>query len=114
MIERWFEPFTLLEKTVTPDGLGSTELSCIPGTAFRGAVSFTAGEERTMAGQLLLRENPVLLHEFDVTLVPGDLVCRDTNGVVYRVLGRSDTLRSPVFSGLQFAQVPVERVVFPC
>ena len=56
----------------------------------------------------------MLLHEFDVTLSPGDRFRRKKDGAIYRVCGRSDNMRTPAFSGLRFAQVPVERVVIPC
>ena len=67
-----------------------------------------------MAGQITLRSDPVLLHEYDVTLAPGDHVRREKDGALYRVAGRSDDMRTPAFSGLSFAQVPVERLVIPC
>lgn len=114
MIERWFEPFSLLDKTSTPDGMGSESLTFAPGMTFQGALTFTSGEEIPMAGQLILQEGMALLHEFDVTLAPGDCVRREKDGSVYRVQGRSDNMRSPAFSGLKFAQVPVERLVTPC
>ena len=56
----------------------------------------------------------MLLHEFDLTLVPGDYVRRERDGAIYRVTDRSDNLRAPAFSGLRFAQAAVKRVVIPC
>ena len=114
MIQRWFEPFTLLEKTAVPAGMGGESITYTPSLDFQGALTFTAGDEISMAGQAVLREGMALLHEFDVTLAPGDHVRREKDGAVYRVQGRSEDLRSPAFSGLQFAQVPVERLVIPC
>lgn len=114
MIEKWFEPFSLLEKTSAADGLGGERITFAPALTFQGALTFTTGEERDMAGQLVLREEPVLLHEFDVTLTPGDHIRREKDGAVYRVSGSSDSMRAPAFSGLRFCQVNVERTVIPC
>ncbi len=114
MIERWFEPFTLLERQSTPDGLGGETVSFTESGDFRGALTFTTGGEITAGGQAMLQENPVLLHEFDVTLTPGDYVRKAKDGAVYRVCSRSDNMRTPAFSGLTFAQAKVERVVIPC
>lgn len=114
MIQRWFEPFTLLEKAAVRDGLGGEHSGFLPCLAFQGVLSLASGVQSTMAEQPVSEESPVLLHEFDVTLVPGDHIRRDKDGAVYRVCDRSDNLRAPAFSGLQFAQVPVERVVSPC
>lgn len=114
MIERWFEPFTLLETTAVPDGVGGQISGFAPVLAFQGALSFTTGAETSLAGQTIAAETLVLLHEFDVTLTPGDHVRREKNGAVYRVKASSDSRRAPAFSGLRFAQVEVERLVIPC
>ncbi len=114
MIEKWFEAFTLLERLSTPDAAGGEIVAFSDVTGFRGALTLSAGSEISAAGQALLREDPVLLHEFDVTLTVGDYVRREKDQAIFRVSGRSDNLRSPAFSGLRFAQVPVERVVLPC
>ena len=114
MIEKWFETFTLLARQSRTDDLGGEFVSYAPQTEFRGALTFVAGDERTAGGQMLLQDRPVLLHEFDLTLQPGDYVRREKDSAVYRVADCSDRLRAPAFSGLRFAQVQVERTVYPC
>lgn len=114
MIQRWFEPFTLLEKQDADDGLGGTSASYTPIIGFQGVLSMTTGKQITMAEQPILAEQTVLLHEFDVTLTPGDYVRREKDGAMYRVTDDSGRLGAPAFSGLSFAQVPVERLVIPC
>lgn len=114
MIEKWFEAFTLLEKSAGPDGMGGEEASWTPCLTFRGALTCVPGVEVATAGQPVLRERPSLLHEFDVTLSPGDHIRREATGAVYRVAGHSNGMRSPAQSGLRFAQVSVERLVIPC
>lgn len=113
MIEKWFEDFTLMAKQSIPDGLGGETTLYDPDMPFRGALTLVPGEEFPMGGQPVLKENPVLLHELDVTLAPGDRVRREKDGAIYRVGGHSGGMRAPAWSGLQFAQVPVERVVLP-
>lgn len=114
MIERWFEAFTLLEAKTADDGLGGTSITYAPVLGFRGALSTTTAEQTVMAEQPVLAETMVLLHEFDITLAPGDCVRREKDGAMYRVADRSGNMRAPAFSGLRFAQVPVERLVIPC
>lgn len=111
MIEKWFEAFTLLKEQSAPDGHGGVTILYTPDIPFRGALTLVAGDELLMGGQPVLQENPVLLHELDVTLVPGDRLRREKDGAVYRVGGRSDGMRTPAWSGLRFCQVPVEKVV---
>lgn len=114
MIEKWFEPFILLEKQSSPDLVGGESVTYLPALTFQGALSYTTGKEANVAGRFILNESPVLLHEFDVTLSPGDHVRRERTGAVYRVVDSSDSLRAPAFSGLHFAQVNVEKAVIPC
>ena len=114
MLTDYFEPFLLLEGTPEPDGTGGTTASDRLGTDFRGALTQTAGSALDAGGRSTLRLTPVLLHEMDVTLLPGDRVKRLGDGSIWRVTGASGDMRSPAFSGLQFAQVPAERVVIPC
>ena len=111
MIEKWFEAFTLLEKHTVPDGCGGETTQYTPDVPFLGALTLVTGEEFSMAGQPVLKEDPVLLHELEVTLVRGDRVRRDKDGAIYRVGGASGSMCAPAWSGLQFAQVPVERLV---
>ena len=114
MIEKWFEPFTLLERVTSPDGMGGECVAWQEALSFRGVMTFTTDDTVTAAGQPLLAEHPALLHEYDVTLAPGDFVRRERDGATYRIAGRSDSMRAPAFSGLRFAQVIAERVVTPC
>lgn len=114
MLTDYFEPFALLEKHAEPDGLGGERVAWQYLTTFQGGLTHTSGEEISVGGRLTLRTDPVLLHELDVTLLPGDHVRRERDGSLWRVTGRSGDMRTPAFSGLQFAQVPVERLVIPC
>ena len=114
MIEKWFEPFTLLERASSPDGMGGECVTWQEILVFQGVMTYAAEDEITAAGQRMAAARTVLLHEFDVTLSPGDHVRREKDGAIFRIAGRSDSMRAPAFSGLRFAQIPAERVVTPC
>lgn len=110
MIERWFEPFMLLEDAAIADGLGGQHLSRSPVTVFQGTLSLTAARETIQAGQTVPVETLVLLHDLEVTLLPGDVIRREADRTLYRVLSRTCDRCAPAFSGLGFAQVHVERM----
>lgn len=114
MLTDYFEPFMLLERCADADGLGGEHIAYQPITDFMGALTHTCGEEIPVGGRATVRQQPVLLHETDVTLVGGDFVRRERDGSLWRVAGQSDGMRTPAFSGLQFAQATVERLVIPC
>lgn len=111
MLEDYFEDFRLLEGDEAPDLMGGSQSAYTPGMLFRAGVTATPGEPITTGDHPALRLRPVLLHEWDVTLSPGDRVERVRDGAVYRILSRSTDMQSPSFAALQVAQVPVERVV---
>ena len=114
MLRDYFEPFALLERQHTPDGLGGEKAAWGYVTHFMGGLTHVAGSEVSVGGRMTLQQEPVLLHDTDVTLVPGDCVRRERDGSLWRVADRSEAMRTPAFSGLDFAQVTVERLVIPC
>lgn len=111
MLEDYFEDFILLTRTQTPDSLGGTEAQWADGPVFRGGVTQVVGRETAIGGLSTLCTVPMLLHDWEVTLMQGDRVRRSRDGAVYRVTGLSGDMRAPDLSGLAFAQVPVERLV---
>lgn len=114
MLTDYYESFMLLERSAEPDELGGETVRWTPVTSFQGALTHTCGEEIPAGGRATLALRPVLLHETDVTLISGDYVRRERDGSLWRVTGASDGMRTPAFSGLQFAQAPVERLVNAC
>lgn len=111
MLTDYFEPFALLERAQSPDGLGGTEAVWRESLTFQGGVTFVPGSETAIAGLRALRTIPVLAHEYDVTLRQDDLIRRLSDGAMFRVAGCSADMKTPACADLRFAQVPVERVV---
>lgn len=113
-LEKYYDAFEVLECRLEPDGLGGMKRTCTPGVRFRGALSQTPCAITTVAGQVIPRHAPVLLHETGVSLAPPGCVRRCADGVVYRVRSASQEVRSPIHSDLPFAEAMVERLVIPC
>ncbi|MBQ8556291.1 MAG: hypothetical protein IJ438_10535 [Clostridia bacterium] len=112
MLRDYFEPFALLERQSEPDGLGGESIRFAYVAPFAGALTQMADAQADIGGSLALRSEPVLLHDFEVTLRCGDYVRREHDGAIYRVCGQD--ARPPRVSALAFAQAPVERLVIPC
>ena len=91
MLEDYFEDFILLTRTQTPDGLGGTDTQWADGPAFRGGVTQVVGRETAIGGLSTLCTVPMLLHDWEVTLMQGDRVRRSRDGAVYRVFGADYT-----------------------
>lgn len=111
MLSDYFEDFILLQHTESEGDLGDSPDAFSEALTFRGGVTHVAGAEVDAAGKRTLRTVPTLLHEWDVTLCPGDCIRRASDGALYRVIGSSDSERTPLLAGLRYAQVPVERLV---
>jgi len=111
MLQDYFEDFILLERSQADDGLGGFSSGWTEGVTFRGGVTQVVGREVDPTGLLALKTMPMLLHEWDVTLVLDDRVRRLSDGAVFRVTGQSGDMRTPAISGMAYCQVPVERVV---
>lgn len=114
MLTDHFERFMRLERRSIPDKLCGEEVSWQPVGHFLGALTHHSGQEISAGSRAVLRLTPVLLHESGVALHPGDRIRRERDGSLWRVTGHSDDMRAPAFSGLAFAQVPVEGVVTGC
>lgn len=111
MLQDYFEDFILLERSRTADDLGGTDTTWTEGVVFRGGVTQVMGKEVDPAGLLALKTVPMLLHEWDVTLLQDDRIRRVSDGAEFRIIGQSSDMRTPAISGLAFCQVPVERLV---
>ena len=111
MLQDYFEDFILLERTQADDELGGTSAAWTEGITFRGGVTHVVGKEIDPAGLLALKTVPMLLHDWDVTLVQDDRVRRISDGAEFRIVGQSSDMRTPAISGMAFCQVPVERLV---
>lgn len=111
MLQDFMEDFILLEHTRQDDGLGGCVDGYMESMAFQGGVTAAPARRTTLADQPFDLSTPVLVHEWGVTLALDDIVRRVSDGVCYRVAGRSSDMRTPDIAGFAFAQVPVERLV---
>lgn len=111
MLRDYFEDFVLLERTQSDDELGGTAEVWQEGVTFLAGVTQVMGKEIDVCGLLAMKATPVLLHEWDVTLVQGDRVRRLRDGAEFRITGHSSDMRTPPMAGTAYCQVPIERLV---
>lgn len=114
MLHDYCEPFTLMTALPAEDGLGATALRYEAGERFSAALCAAPGAPDAPAGLTAARQRPVLLHPQEMTLMPGDVVRREADGALYRVLDASDFMRTPPCALSAFAQVTLERLVTAC
>jgi len=106
----YFIPFVHLEKSTTSDGLGGVSTLWTEGVTFQGNITAVCGSAKKDPARHL-KVTPTLVHEYDVTLTPGDIVRRVHDGALFRVMAASSDFRTPEVAATLYAQVPVERLV---
>lgn len=111
MLQDYAEPFTLMIAERAEDGLGAMVLRYTVGEHFSAALCHAPGFPDSPGGATAARHTPVLLHPREMTLMPGDVVRRETDQALYRVLDCSDFMRTPPSAVTSFAQVTLERLV---
>lgn len=111
MLQDYFEPFVLLERSQSPDDLGGMAVTWKESTPFCGGITQVVGKEIDPAGLLALKTIPMLLHEWDISLVQDDRIRRLSDGAEFRIIGQSSDMRTPPLCGTAYCQVPVERLV---
>lgn len=111
MLIDYLEPFCRIRKASRPNDLGGYVEHWEECETFQGGVTFVPGGEVDVAGLRALRTVPMLVHEGDVSLWQDEYVRRISDGAIYRVTGNSDDMHTPACATMQFAQVPVEKVV---
>lgn len=111
MLQDYCEPFILMTPVTAEDALGCTAVGYEPGETFSAALCAAPGSPGVHAGRTAARQTTVLLHPREMSLMPGDVVRRASDGATYRVLDCSDFMRTPLSASMAFAQVTLERVV---
>ena len=111
MLQDYWEDFILLERSRLKDDMGGHTDIYEESMAFQGGITAAPARRTTLAERPFDLSTPMLIHEWGVTLAPDDIVRRVSDGVCYRVTGRSSDMRTPAMAGFSFAQVPVERLV---
>ena len=111
MLQDYFEDFIMLVRNQAADDMGGTDESWQEGVTFRGGVTQVVGKEADISGLMALKTVPMLLHEWDVTLVQGDRIRRVRDGAEFRITGNSSDMRTPPAASTTYCQVPVERLV---
>lgn len=106
------ESFRVMEWAGESDGFGGQRERRTAGKQF-GALATREGEETLADGGLLLTKGQVM-HETCVRLKAGQVIRRERDGALYRVMSNSEMRVAPDGGRLRFAQVGAERLMGTC
>lgn len=111
MIERYYEAFHRVSMAAQCDGAGAADWELTTGEAFFAGLCGASSAPITAAEQREAKVSAVLLHPRGVTLRCGDMIRRECDGAVFRVLSDSADSQTPDHSALNIARTKVERLV---
>lgn len=111
MIGQYYEPFRKLKMIRTADGMGGEDVVLQDGAEFAAGLCRVSSTVVTAAEKRRTMMHGALLHPIDVALDCGDLIRRERDGAVFRVISDSDDTRTPSRATVFFAQTKVERLV---
>ncbi len=114
MLKEYFDNFICFTVVIEPDGMGGTRRTLQNGYAFKGALAHAPAREIPVGGRATLHAEPLLLHEREVHLKPGQAVWDPARDCLYAVCGDSADRQTPRFSGLNIAATPLEGWRDPC
>lgn len=114
MVEDFWEGFRRMEATGEADGLGGQAEALAEKESFRAGLCPERMQSALQGVAAAAQERYQLVHEAGVTLAPGEIIRRESDGALYRVAGHSDYARAPRRGRLAICQVRVERLVMGC
>ena len=91
--------------------MGGADVTLKAGAVFAAGLCRMTAQSTEAAEVRKTRAAGVLVHPTDVALDSGDLIRRERDGAVFRVMGDSSDGQTPACASVFFAQTKVERLV---
>lgn len=103
-----FEEFTVVNKTVVPDGVGGTTNAWMDGATIRGAMVFDDSKEMKIAKALGAKSVYTFTVRKNVLLDYYTVLRREGDGKIFRLTSNSDDMKTPRGAGLNIRQYSAE------
>ena len=109
MIGDYLEPFTPLRRVDTPDGEGGRSAAWVEGEPLEAGVTQATASDTAAQGGPAAAHQPLLYWRRAAALRSGDLLRRESDGALFRLIGAPCAMPCPARPRLYRARV--ERVV---
>ena len=113
MIDKFCEGWHVVEASPGDDGTGAAVWAAAESEGFMAGLAGMRVAAAEAAQQRRGRVTAVLMHPREVWLRCGQVIRRERDGAVFRVLSDSSDCMAPASSSMDAAQTTVERLVTP-
>lgn len=113
LLEKAYEDFTVINKSVVDDGYGGVVTTWTDGAKIRGAIVLDSSAEIKIAQAAGYRSVYTLTVHKDVELDMHTVIRRESNGVIFRLTNNSDDKKTPDSASLNMRQYSAEEWSLP-
>lgn len=113
LLDEAFEKFTIIDKTIAPDGSGGTITTYKAGIDIYGAMPLNMSALTRIANSLSGKATYTLTVKRNVSLDVHTVMLRAKDGLYYRTISGTDDNQTPSSAGLDMRQYRVEVFEMP-
>ena len=111
LLEKAYEDFTVINKTVVDDGYGGTKTTWVDGATIKGAIVFDSSVQMKIAQAAGVTAAYTLTVKKNVELDFHTVIRRESDKKVFRLTSNSDDKKTPESAGLNMRQYSAEEWV---
>lgn len=111
LLDEYFENFTIINKITTDDGLGGVNTAWQDGATIQGALVLDNSAQMKIAQAMGVTASYTLTVQKNITLDFHDVIRRESDGKIFRLVSNTDDLKTPESAGLDMRQYSVEEWV---
>lgn len=108
LLEKAYENFTVINKTVIDDGYGGTTTAWVDGATIRGAMVFDGSTQMKIAQAMGVTSAYTLTVKKNILLDYHTVLRRESDGKIFRLTSDSDDKKTPEEAALNMRQYSAE------
>ena len=113
LLDEYYENFTLITKTIAPDGYGGYDTAWVPAGTFEAAVVLDNSIQARIGEKQGVTSLYTVTTKKAVKLLYYDVIRRDSDGKVFRITSNGTDKKTPPSATLDMRQVSAEEWQIP-
>lgn len=113
LIDKAYEDFTIINKTIVDDGYGGTTTRWSDGTTIKGAMVYDDSTQMKIAGAMGVTATYTLTVNKSVVLDYHTVLRRERDKQIFRLVSDSDDKKTPESAALNMRQYDAEEFILP-